>query len=148
MPHVKVYVHYVWSTKNREPLLSTIEIREKVWQHIRENARKKSIYVDFIGGYSDHCHCLVSLGIDQTIKDIAQLLKGESSFWINKEKICNSYFNWQNDYFAVAISESLINTIRNYIKNQEEHHKVKSFEHEYKEYLKEHGFERFSDYFG
>jgi putative transposase len=143
MPHVKVYLHFVWSTKNRQNLLSTFELRDKVWQHIRENAKQKGIYIDFIGGHKDHCHCLVSLGIEQTLKDLAQLIKGESSFWINKNKLCESHFNWQNDYFVV--SESLIDSTRNYIKNQEEHHKTKSFEDEYNDFLEKHGFERFYD---
>jgi len=100
MPHVKVYLHFVWSTKNRQNFLSTPELREKVWHHIRENAKEKGIFIDFIGGHKDHCHCLISMGIDQTLKELAQLLKGESSFWINKNKLCESYFNWQNELSA------------------------------------------------
>ena len=60
MPFVKVYIHLVCSTKNRVPYLTSKELRLKVWNHIRENAHKKEIFVDFINGYSDHCHCLIS----------------------------------------------------------------------------------------
>ena len=59
MPFLKVYIHCVWSTKNRIPYLHSKEIRLTVWNHIRENAREKGIFIDFINGYSDHCHCLV-----------------------------------------------------------------------------------------
>src|SRR5690606_12699418 len=121
-PFVKVYIHLVWSTKNRVPLLSSKELRQTVWNHIRENAQAKGIYLDFINGYSDHCHCLVSLGIDQTIQKIAQLLKGESSFWINKKKLTATRFEWQDEYFAVSVSESMLDKVRDYIKRQEEHH--------------------------
>jgi putative transposase len=145
MPNVKVYIHYVWSTKNRQAFLSTHELRKELWQHMRENAKEKGIYIDFIGGFTDHCHCLVSMGIDQTIKDIAQLIKGESSFWMNKQKLCISKFNWQNDYFAASVSESMIDITRNYIKNQEEHHKYKSFKDEYNDFLEKHGFKKFID---
>ena len=145
MPHVKVYLHFVWSTKKRLPLLATRELREKVWKHIIENAKGKNIFIDFIGGYTDHCHCLLSMGVDQTIKDLAQLIKGESSFWINKQRLCKSQFNWQNDYFVASVSESMINNTRDYIKNQEEHHKHKTFRDEYNEFLEKHGFERFKD---
>jgi putative transposase len=69
MPYVKVYIHFVWSTKNRASMLSNSDVRRKIWQHIKENAIEKKICIDFINGYSDHCHCLVSLGVDQTIKD-------------------------------------------------------------------------------
>ena len=51
MPFVKVYIHFVWSTKNRVQTLNTPEIRQKVWQHIRENAIKKGIFIDFVNGY-------------------------------------------------------------------------------------------------
>ena len=56
MPWVKVWIHFVWSTKNREPFLKD-EIRQKVFQHIRENAKEKGIHLDFINGYIDHVHC-------------------------------------------------------------------------------------------
>lgn len=140
MPYIKVYIHLVWSTKNRQPLLSSPDIRKKVWNHILENAREKDIYIDFIGGYNNHCHCLVSLGCDQTIKNTVQLIKGESSFWINKQQLFETQFAWQNDYFAASVSESLLEKTREYIKNQEEHHKNKSFDEEYKDFILKHGF--------
>jgi len=55
-----------------------------MWKHIKENSVEKGIFVDFVNGYSDHCPCLVSLGVDQTIQKVMQLIKGESSFWRNK----------------------------------------------------------------
>ena len=70
MPYIKVYIHFVWSTKKRIPFLNSKELRMKVWQHIRENAKKKGIFIDFISGYTDHCHCLISLGSDQTMQKI------------------------------------------------------------------------------
>lgn len=73
MPFIKVYIHFVWSTKNRIPFLKTIEIREAMWQHIIKNAEEKGIYIDFINGYTDHCHCLISLGSDQNISKIMSL---------------------------------------------------------------------------
>jgi len=60
-----------------------------------------------------------------------QLIKGESSFWINKNKLTQSKFEWQDEYFAVAVSESMLEKVRNYIKNQEDHHKKKTFNHEF-----------------
>jgi putative transposase len=65
MSFIKVYIHFVWSTKNRIPFLATKELRQKVWKHIKENAKEKGIHIDFVNGYSDHCHCLVSLGQNQ-----------------------------------------------------------------------------------
>lgn len=145
MPYVKVYIHFVWSTKYRYPFLSSKELRKKVWQHIKENARIKGIFIDSINGYNDHCHCLVSLGVDQTIKQIMQLIKGESSFWINKELFINQKFEWQDEYFAASVSESLIERTRNYIKGQEEHHEKESFQQEYNDILLKCGFKQLTD---
>ena len=86
MPYIKTYIHFVWSTKNRFPFLDSKELRQKVWHHIKENAKEKGIFIDFVNGYTDHCHCLVSLGADQTIQKTMRLIKGESSFWINQNK--------------------------------------------------------------
>ena len=140
MPFVKVYLHCVWRTTNRIPYLDSIELRQKVWNHIRENAIQKGIYIDFINGYSDHCHCLISLGVDQNIQKVIQLIKGESSFWINKNELTKEKFQWQEEYFAVSVSESILDKVREYIKNQEEHHKKKSFQEEYDEFILKYGF--------
>ena len=135
MPYVKVYIHFVWSTKNRKPFLSDKETRLKVWKHIKENAKLKGIYIDCINGYVDHCHCLISLGVDQNIQHIIQLIKGESSFWINKEKLISEKFEWQDEYFAASVSESIIARTENYIKNQETHHEEISYQEEYDKFL-------------
>lgn len=130
----------VWTTKDRLPLLFTPEIRVKVWKHIKENADKKGIFIDSVNGHAEHCHCLVSLSSDQTIGKAVQLIKGESSFWINKEKLINDRFGWQEEYFAVSVSESMVEKVRNYIRNQESHHKKKTFTDEYNEFMDKFGF--------
>jgi putative transposase len=145
MPFIKVYIHFVWSTKNRVPLLNSKEIRQKVWNHIKENAHKKGIFIDYVNGYSDHCHCLVSMNSNQTIQQIMQLIKGESSFWINKHLITEQKFEWQDEYYAGSVSESMIETVRNYIKNQEEHHLNKTFNQEFDEFILNHGFQKFEE---
>jgi putative transposase len=143
MPFVKVYIHFVWSTKNRLPFLDSLECRQKVWQHIKENASKKEIYIDFVNGHVDHCHCLISLGIDQTIEKVMQLVKGESSFWINQQKLIKTKFEWQDEYFALSVSESMLDKVRAYIKNQEAHHERKTFQQEYDELIAKYNFQKF-----
>jgi len=110
-------------------------IRQKVFQHIRENAIEKGIYLDFVNGFTDHIHCLISLGVDQTIAKTVQLIKGESSFWINRQELMEEHFEWQDEYFAVSVSESGVNNVRNYIRRQEEHHRQKTFQQEYDEFI-------------
>ena len=142
MALIKVHIHFVWSTKNRIPYLNTHELLQKVWNHIRENAKEKGIFIDFINGYSDHCHCLISLGVDQNIQKIMQLIKGESSFWINKNQLTKDKFERQDEYFAVSVSESIIDKVRDYIKNQEIHHATKTFQEEYDEIINKFGFQK------
>ena len=145
MPFVKVYIHFVWSTKNRVQILNTPELRQNVWQHIRENAKKKELFIDFVNGHAEHCHCLISLGVDQTISKVMQLIKGESAFWFNKQGLTRQKLEWQDEYFAVSVSESQIEIVRTYIKNQEEHHKHKTFQQEYDEFIIKYGFIKFAD---
>lgn len=135
VPFIKIYIHIVFSTLNRIPHLSSIELRAKVWRHIKENASNKGIFIDVINGFSDHCHCLISLGSNQNIEKVVQLIKGESSYWINKNRLTKEKFSWQDGYFAVSVSESKIDIVRNYIKNQEKHHQNKTFVEEYQEFI-------------
>lgn len=124
----------VWTTKNRTPLLKKI-VRSTVFKHIRDNARNKKIFVDSIGGGQEHIHLLISLGAKQTISEIAQLLKGESSFWINKEKLVQGKFEWQDDYYSVSVGEGKVDRVRQYIQNQDEHHRKKTFSEEYQKFI-------------
>jgi len=142
MPWVKVWLHFVWSTKERFPYLND-EIRIKVFDHIRQNAREKGIHIDFINGYLEHVHCLISLGTDQSIEKLMQLIKGESSFWINKNKLTKTRFEWQDEYFVVSVNESSLPSVRKYIANQEEHHKKVSFDDEFEGFLLRAGFQKF-----
>jgi REP element-mobilizing transposase RayT len=144
MPFVKVWLHFVWSTKDRQPLLND-EIRTKAFEHIRLNAREKGIHIDFINGYLDHVHCLISLGTDQTLSWIMQSIKGESSFWINKNKLTKTRFAWQDEYFVVSVNEDTLPSVRKYIAKQEEHHKNVSFNDEFEDFLKRAGFRRLKD---
>ena len=144
MPWIKVWIHFVWTTANHEPWLSD-EIRPAVLQHIRENARKKGIFIDMINGYLDHVHCLISLGSNQTLEDIVRLIKGESSHWINHNHLTSTKFRWQKEYFAVSVNPAGLNPVRRYIANQEEHHHTSDFKQEFADFLKRAGFEKFEE---
>jgi putative transposase len=137
--HIWVWVHYMWSTKNRRPFI-TANLKYTLYDHIRENAQNKKIHLDFINGTSDHVHLLISLSGEQTIANIAQLIKGESSKWINESGYLKQKFEWQNEYIAVSVSKSIVPKVRKYIKNQEEHHRKKSFAEELAIFKKIYGF--------
>jgi REP element-mobilizing transposase RayT len=140
MAFVKIMIHAVWGTKNREPFL-TKELLTVVIDHIRQNAKTKEIYIDRLNGHTDHMHCLMGLNADMSIAKAIQLIKGESAFWINKHKLTKSKFEWADEYFAVSVSESMLDKVRAYIDGQEEHHKKKTFQQEYEEFIKTYNFE-------
>jgi putative transposase len=141
MPYSKVMIHFIWATKNRDPLITT-ELKPLLLSHIIENSKRKGIFIDTINCISDHIHLLISLGTEQTISNIARLIKGESSFWVNSQKLIHYKFQWQDDYIALSVSESGVDAVRNYIINQEEHHKKITFIDEYNQFLKIHGLDK------
>lgn len=121
MGYIKIWIHAVWTTKNREHYLGR-NIRKNLFEHIRLNANEKGFYIDYINGFVDHVHALISLNPNQNIAEIMQLIKGESSYWINKNGLTEERFAWQKDYYAASISKSHVERVRAYIRNQEIHH--------------------------
>jgi len=141
MAFVKIWIHAVWGTKNREPVLEK-GILESVCNHIKENGRLKGLFIECVNGYSDHVHCLMLLNADSSISKQMQLIKGESSFWINKNKIIKGHFEWADEYFASSVSEDKLDVVKAYIINQQEHHKKVTFKVEYEKFLKHFGFDQ------
>ena len=138
MPYSRILIHLVWSTKKRYPFL-TKPNRDIVFNHIKDNAIKKKIFIELINGYEDHVHCLLSLGVDQRLSELVQLIKGESSFWINQQKLTMRRFGWQNDFYSKSVSPRGYKQLRNYIINQEQHHTKVTFEEEYEKLIEELG---------
>jgi putative transposase len=135
MPFIRIMVHLIWSTKNRESIIA-LSLKPTLLDHLKSNAREKNIWIESLNCVSDHVHALISLGADQSISKVAMLLKGESSHWINKNDLTKTKFEWQDEYIAISVSESNVETIKRYILNQEEHHRKKSFAEECNEFFK------------
>ena len=129
MSYVKIWIHAVWTTKYKKPLLNR-EIRNDVFRHIKDQANKKGIYVDFINGHVDHVHCLISLNANQCVADVLEQVKGESSHWVNQKGFIKEKFVWQRKYYAVSISRLHMERVRDYIRNQEAHHTRQSLDDE------------------
>ena len=144
MSYVKIWLHCVLSTKNRECII-TNSLRPVLLSHFMEYAKSKTIVLDSINAYKDHVHCLINLKKEQNIAKIMQLLKGESSFWINKMQLTNYHFAWQDDYFAASVSHAQVYKVRDYINNQDEHHKKMIWEEELNLFLEKYRFERIKD---
>ena len=142
MAQVRIWIHIVWETKQRQPLMQHKNKRIDLFKHIKSYSKKKKIYLDFINGTADHVHCLISLACDQNIAQVVKLLKGESSHYANELKLFEKDFDWAEDYYAVSVGQSQVETVRNYLKNQEEHHSKKSIEEECMEFMVNYGFIR------
>lgn len=137
MSYSRVFIHYVWSTKFRRHTLQQPQ-RQLLFDHIRQNTLVKGIHLDRINGYTDHVHCLVWLQPEQSVSEVAQLIKGESAHWFNHSPDMGKHkLQWQTDYFAASVSLSMVDMVRRYIDNQERHHQKKTFVTEYEEMLKQ-----------
>jgi REP element-mobilizing transposase RayT len=144
MSFISIWLHCVWTTNKRIPYLKE-DIREQVTFHILDTSRRKNIYIDHINGSYEHLHALISLGGKQNISDIMQNIKGESSFWINKNKLTELKFEWQDDYYCVSIGMPQIDNLRKYIRNQTNHHKTVSWQEELEKLEKDYKIIRIRD---
>jgi putative transposase len=118
----------------------TDNIRDKVISHILDNARSKYIFIDQINGSLQHLHALISLGGSQSLSEIMHKIKGESSYWINKNKLTRLKFEWQDDYYCISLGFRQLEIVRKYIRNQEQHHKTVSWEEELMKLNRENNF--------
>ncbi len=133
-----IYSHGILNKKQRT-IFKFICIKKKGISAYQTKCRRKKIWLDCVNGYQEYAHCLISLGKEQSISKVAQLIKGESSFWINQNNLSENKFTWQDDFWAVGVSEKHVPSVRSYIHNQETHHSKKSFTEEVNEFMKKYG---------
>ena len=135
----KVYVHYVWTTKYRERLLSP-SVRTRLYEHLYKNARENSILIEALNVQPEHVHLLVNLSRTSAIEELAKLLKGESSHWINHNNVIPEKFSWQTGYGAFSVSYMHFKNVIVYINNQDKHHQRATFLMEYETLLHKYGY--------
>lgn len=142
MPHSysSTLTHCVWSTKNRHRFLKA-ELRERLWPYIGGIARENDMIALAVGGIEDHVHVLLSLPATMPLSKAVQLLKGGSSKWIHDTFPMHRDFAWQEGYGAFSVSISGVEETKDYIANQEVHHRTKTFEDEFVAFLKRHRIE-------
>jgi len=136
----KIWIHAIWATKERIPLIDQ-NIEQKVFQFITEQLCELGCPVRIINGMPDHIHCLFLLNPQKSISEVIKQIKGSSSHYINQNNLIADKFAWQTGYAAYSISESVVEKVFNYIKNQKSHHQKKSFHQEYEEFLQLYGLE-------
>ncbi|WP_221030108.1 IS200/IS605 family transposase [Actomonas aquatica] len=138
--YTSLQYHVVFSTKKREPWLVE-SVCERLWPYLGGIARENGMKALEIGGVADHIHLLLVLPPSLALSKALQLLKGASSRWIHDNFPALSHFGWQDGYGAFTVSESQIPVVREYIRNQPEHHRVTTFAEEYQTFMERHGIE-------
>jgi REP element-mobilizing transposase RayT len=136
----KVYLHVIFSTKNRAPVL-TDEWRDELFHVLGGTANNLGCQSMIVGGVADHVHMLFQLGRTITIADAAGKIKSTSSNWVNQTRGLPMPFHWQAGYAAFSVSQSNIEAVRDYIRRQPEHHAKESFQDELREWLRRYGLE-------
>ncbi len=142
MPHSysKIWIHAIWSTKDWHQLIVP-EIESLVHQYMREQFIESGCPVRIINGMPDHVHCLFLLNPQKPITEIIKQIKGATSHFINEQSLIEEKFSWQTGYASFSVSESIVEKVFEYIKNQKIHHAKKTFQQEYHDFLKLYGLE-------
>jgi REP element-mobilizing transposase RayT len=140
MPHSfnKIWIHAIWATKERSPLIQ-LSVESKLYQFISEQLREQGCPVRIINGMPDHIHCLFLLSPQKSISEVIKQIKGSSSHFVNQNNLIADKFAWQTGYASYSVSESVVEKVYEYIKNQKSHHQKKSFHQEYDEFIKLNG---------
>ena len=136
--YVSNHVHIVFSTKERVKTIGE-ELQPRLWAYIAGIATNHGMHAVAIGGMEDHLHALLNLGASLSIAKAVQVLKANSSGWLNERP--QPRFEWQVGYFGCSVSRSQVAQVARYIKNQRQHHKKRDFAAELALLLKRHGFE-------
>ena len=130
----KVYIHMIFSTKNREPAIGS-ECRSKLWAYLAGGLEALGCHPLKVGGVAEHMHALVELGRTITIGQLIGGIKVESSKWMKRDQgVAN--FSWQGGYGAFSVSASQREEVAQYIGNQAAHHAKQSFQDEFRAFLK------------
>jgi REP element-mobilizing transposase RayT len=137
--HLSLHYHLVFGTKHQRPLIAA-DWRPRLHAYLGGAAKTLDIMPEAIGGVADHVHLLLGMRATHCLSDVMRDVKRTSSAWVH-ETIGEKDFEWQDGYGAFTVSVSMLETVRHYIANQEEHHRKKTFQEEYVELLKRNGVE-------
>lgn len=136
---VQIYVHIVFSTKDRMPFLKDTVFRGRVHAYLAGICNKQDCPAIIVGGVADHVHLLCRLGKQIDISSLIREIKRDSSSWVKEEEPTLSVFFWQSGYGAFSVSPSHVDALKNYIRDQEEHHKTESFQDEFRRLCAKYG---------
>jgi len=132
----QIHLHCVFAVKYRQALISK-SWQERLHKYIIGIVNNSGHQVLSINSMPDHIHLFFGMRPRQSLSELMQFVKGDSSEWINKERFVSGKFRWQEGYGAFSYKKSDVDMVVKYILNQQEHHRKKTFLEEYRELLKE-----------
>lgn len=133
--YTQIHLQLVFAVKHRNGLIHS-SFKDELYQYIAGIIKHNNHKLLAINGMSDHIHIFIGMRPTQSLSDLLQDIKGNSSKWINEKKFLKVKFEWQEGYGAFSYSKSQVSAVIDYIKNQEQHHALKTFREEYLEFLK------------
>ena len=137
----KIWTHLIFSTKERYPFLSDETIRHDMHSYLAKILKANNCPTLQVSGVADHVHLLFVLSKKHSIASIVWAIKRSSSKWVKGQGLNLRKFHWQEGYGAFSVSQSDVERVQRYILNQETHHKRKTFQEEYRKFLKSYGVE-------
>ena len=136
--HTKIWIHLIWGTKNHERIMFKDHAKQ-IHHHLLEKSDKLEIPLEILRIQPEHVHAMINLPSNKLLSEFVKNIKGECSSWINQNKLFNQHFSWQRGYGGFSVSASQYDIVKNYIKNQEEHHRKKTFQEEYDDWKVKYG---------
>ncbi|TXD48047.1 IS200/IS605 family transposase [Polaribacter sp. IC073] len=143
--YTQLYFHIVFAVKGRNNLIA-VRWKDELYKYITGIISNKNQKLMIINGMPNHVHLLIGTKPNCNLSDLVRDIKANSSKWMNEKQFVNGKFEWQTGFGAFTVSQSAVNNVLDYIKNQEEHHQVKTFKEEYIGFLKSYNIEYKTEY--
>ena len=134
--HAHIVLHLVFSTKNRVPLIDKT-VKDPLHAYLATVCREQGCHAYRVGGVEDHVHIATTLSRTMTVAKLIEHLKSSSSSWMKSQGNAYTAFYWQGGYGAFSVSPKDLDALIRYIEGQEEHHRTKTFQEEYLQFLKQ-----------
>ena len=135
MVHIFLYMHIIWSTLDKQRILSK-PVRVVLYAHLKKMAEEKGIHLLTVNGVEDHIHLLVQLHPAQNLSQVMRLLRSETTDWLNGIQLLKVEFAWSEEIIAYSVSPGSLSQVASFIDRQEDYHETKTFESEIEIFLK------------
>lgn len=141
----KHWFHAIWTTKHRLPLISPSHIEQEIYFYMKKEFEALGCQVSIINGMPDHVHCLFLNNPHKTVPEVLKQVKGSTSHHINQQEITEERFAWQSGFGSFSVSESQLDKVYQYIKNQKARHQSLSYAEEWQDFMRAHGLDEGED---